>query len=141
MKKELIQVLAGEWRYSRTITGGVYAGGTVIFEKIGSRRLRYNETGTLQLEDGRQLAASRSYLFDLSDRYLTVLFDERPPRLFHELSLAGSLQTGLEGRGEHLCGPDFYRSEYVFRSDAVIIRHAVSGPRKDYVSTTNLTRA
>ena len=141
MEKELIQVLAGEWRYSRTITRGVYAGGTVIFEKIGPGRLRYNETGTLKLEDGRQLAASRSYLFDLSDRNLTVLFDEKPPRLIHELSLAGSLKTGLEGRGEHLCGPDLYRSEYVFRSDAVMIRHVVSGSRKDYVSSTNLTRA
>jgi hypothetical protein len=141
MEKDLIQVLAGEWRYSRTITGGLYAGGTVNFEKIGPGRLRYNETGMLQLEDGHQLAASRSYLFELSDRKLAVLFDEKPPRLFHELSLTGSLKTGLEGRGEHLCGPDFYRSEYVFRSDAVIIRHAARGPRKDYVSTTNLTRA
>jgi len=69
-----------------------------------------------------------------------VYFAEEPPRLFHQIELRPD-GDAFAGSATHACSPDVYRSDYRFLADGTfVIRHAVRGPRKDYVSTTVFRR-
>jgi len=114
--------------------------GIATFTPLDQERLTYREQGNLRLLNGTELQAEREYIFSKSDAGFEVFFKEIPPRLFHKVSLS-TRAGGLSGDAAHLCSLDDYRSTYTFLPDGkFVIRHVVSGPRKDYTMITTYSR-
>jgi len=139
---DLRALLLGVWTLERHVSGGHVMTGTARFEPRTDGLLHYSEAGTSQLRGAaRPLAFSQHYLYEIDGATLRVFFAETPPRLFQRVVLAQD-EAGWSGDGTHLCAPDTYRSRYHFyRAGPLLISHAVTGPRKDYVIETRLTRA
>lgn len=133
--------LAGAWSFNRVIEGQGSMQGLATFKPLDAESLTYREEGRLRLLNGAELEAEREYVFRESEGGFDVFFMENPPRLFHTISLAASDGGALSGRAGHLCNLDHYQSTYAFRPDGgFVIRHVVSGPRKDYTMITTYTR-
>jgi Family of unknown function (DUF6314) len=133
--------LAGSWSFDRVIEGQATMRGIATFTALERDSLAYREQGELRLLNGTELRAEREYIFSRSDRGFEVFFKENPPRLFHEIALANRAGRGMSGDATHLCNLDTYRSTYMFLPDGrFVIRHVVSGPRKDYTMTTTYSR-
>jgi hypothetical protein len=138
---EVVTRLAGAWAFNRVIEGQGNMQGLATFTLLSASSLAYREQGRLKLQNGTELEAEREYVFRERSRGFDVLFKESPPRLFHAIELAASDGGALSGSAGHLCNLDHYQSTYTFCGDGgVIIRHVVSGPRKDYTMTTIYTR-
>jgi len=134
--------LEGRWALARSIEGKdpIRMQGVARFTRAGPRQLLYREEGSVTLADGRSLQAHREYIFERTADGFEVHFREEPPRLFHRIRLA-RLADALAGAAPHLCAPDHYDSSYRFLADGRFeIRHAVQGPRKDYLSCTGFSR-
>ncbi|MGY0569915.1 DUF6314 family protein [Bradyrhizobium sp. RDM12] len=115
--------------------------GLATFAPLDAERLAYREQGRLTLQNGIELEAEREYIFRKHDRGFEVFFKEKPPRLFHSISLSASDDGALNGSASHLCSPDHYQSTYTFHPDGgFVVRHVVSGPHKDYTMITAYTR-
>ena len=139
--KKIISSLLGSWSLSRSIDNGTSMAGTATFSDGGNRRYPYVEHGTLQLADGQIVNAERRYIFEEAESGFAVLFAETPPRLFHRIALTREGANWV-GDAVHLCNEDRYESRYEFRPDASFtVRHAVRGPRKQYVIRTRYTRS
>jgi len=135
------KALPGSWSFDRVIEGQGTMQGVATFTPLDKEKLAYRERGNLKLLNGTELQAEREYIFSKSDRGFEVFFKENPPRLFHEISLSTSVGGELSGDAGHLCNLDNYRSTYTFLPDGkFVIRHVVSGPRKDYTMTTTYSR-
>jgi hypothetical protein len=137
----ILASLTGKWCLRRSIDNGASMAGTASFVDLGGGRFDYREQGQLRLPDGQCIDAERRYVFAEQANGFSVWFAETPPRLFHcvVLSRAG---PRLIGEATHLCGYDRYDSHYEFDADGTFaIRHAVSGPRKQYDITTRYRRA
>lgn len=133
--------LAGAWSFNRVIEGQGHMQGLATFTPLDAERLAYREQGRLRLLNGTELEAEREYVFCARDRGFDVYFKENPPRFFHAIELAASDDGALSGSAGHLCNLDHYQSTYVFCGDGgLIIRHVVSGPRKNYTMTTIFMR-
>ena len=133
--------LIGSWSFNRVIEGQATMQGIATFTPLDQRRLAYRERGHLKLSNGTELEAEREYIFNNSNGGFEVFFKENPPRLFHEISLSASVGGALSGSAGHLCNLDNYQSSYTFLADGrFVVRHVVSGPRKDYTMTTTYTR-
>jgi hypothetical protein len=138
---EVTEKLIGSWAFNRVIESQATMQGTVIFTPLDGGRLAYREQGHLKLANGTTVQAEREYVFSNCDGGFKVFFREDPPRLFHEVSLAASSAGELSGRAGHLCKHDDYQSTYRFLPDGTfVVRHVVSGPRKDYTMNTTYTR-
>ncbi|UGX92809.1 DUF6314 family protein [Bradyrhizobium barranii subsp. barranii] len=133
--------LIGSWSFNRVIEGQATMQGIAIFTPLDGGRLAYREQGHLKLANGAIVQAEREYVFSNSEGGFKVFFREDPPRLFHEISLSASSGGELSGRARHLCKHDDYQSAYMFLPDGTfVVRHVVSGPRKDYTMNTTYTR-
>ncbi|WP_426421131.1 DUF6314 family protein [Bradyrhizobium genosp. A] len=138
---DVVTRLAGSWSFNRVIEGQGGMQGLATFTPLHAGSLAYREQGRLKLLNGTELEAEREYVFCNRDRGFDVLFKESPPRLFHTIELAASDGGALSGSAGHLCNLDHYQSTYTFCGHGgLIIRHVVSGPRKDYTLTTIYTR-
>jgi hypothetical protein len=133
--------LRGRWVFDRTIEGHGAMTGLAIFTPIAGQGLHYREEGMLRLANGAELAAEREYVYAPRENGFAVLFRENPPRLFHEVALVSGSDGEWRGEADHACGKDLYRSSYHFLPDGrFIVRHAVTGPRKDYTIVTAFAR-
>jgi len=133
--------LAGSWSLSRVIEGQASMQGLATFTPLDAETLAYREQGRLRLLNGTELEAEREYVFRRGASGFDVFFRENPPRLFHAISLSASGDGALSGGAGHLCNRDHYRSTYTFRADgSFVVRHVVSGPRKNYAMVTTYTR-
>ncbi|WP_234683245.1 DUF6314 family protein [Bradyrhizobium monzae] len=133
--------LVGAWSFDRVIEGQGSMTGLATFTPLDAERLAYREHGRLTLQNGTELEAEREYVFRRHDRGFEVFFKETPPRLFHVIELTASDGGVLSGSAGHLCNLDHYQSTFTFRSDGgFVVRHVVSGPRKDYTMVTTYTR-
>lgn len=138
---EVTTKLIGPWSFDRVVERQATVQGIAIFTPLDSGRLIYREQGYLKLANGTTMQAEREYVFSDSDGGFKVFFREDPPRLFHEISLSASSGGALSGYASHLCKCDDYRSAYMFLPDGTfVVRHVVSGPRKDYTMNTIYTR-
>lgn len=138
---EVAKKLAGSWSFNRIIEGQGTMQGIAIFRPLDKASLAYRERGNLKLLNGAELQAEREYIFGSSDKGFEVFFQENPPRLFHRISLSASVDGELSGGAKHLCNLDNYQSTYTFLPDGrFVVRHVVSGPRKDYTMITTYTR-
>ncbi len=125
----------GQWTLQRMIRDHLNGQhgtleGQVAFTTIGDANLMYHEAGTLTLENGARLEATRRYLWEFQRDTVVVTFDDGRP--FHQFVPAGHAEGS-----DHPCGEDFYTVRYDFTAwpqwKAV---WTVKGPRKDYVSTS-----
>lgn len=133
--------LIGSWSFDRVIEGQATMQGIATFTPLDGERLAYREQGYLKLAKGTIVQAEREYVFSSSSGGFNVFFKEDPPRLFHEISLSASPGGELSGHACHLCKRDEYRSTYLFLPDGTfVVRHVVSGPRKNYTITTTYAR-
>jgi uncharacterized protein DUF6314 len=138
---QVMAQLIGSWSFKRVIEGQVTMQGAATFMPLSDGSLAYREQGHLKLSNGTELQAERSYIFSKGEQGFRVFFEEKPPRLFHEISLSASDGGALSGSARHLCNLDDYQSSYTFLADGrFVVRHVVSGPRKDYTMTTAYTR-
>ncbi len=136
----LFDRLEGAWELGRSIESQAAMTGIAKFRRHGPDALEYREEGRVHLADGKTFDAHREYRFERAPHGFLVFFAEEPPRLFHRIELMRDGDT-LSGSATHLCAPDVYDSDYRFLADGTfVIRHAVRGPRKDYVSTTVFRR-
>lgn len=135
---QIFQGLEGTWRIERSITPcGVFTG-TGLFERVSDLEYLYTETGNIVLNDNYEAQAYRSFIYKLEAGEIAVYFNdgENKGARFHTLTIDKKGQA----KAEHLCGEDFYVSEYVFKlPKSFHITHHVNGPKKDYVSITNFT--
>ncbi|MGN6571533.1 MAG: DUF6314 family protein [Pseudolabrys sp.] len=133
----ILQSLIGSWAIERRIDDVATLSGRAEVTRTGPDEAVYHERGTLRLSSGHESAAERKYIYRQCEGGLAVFFDERPPRLFHEVALIGDAGGGLHGAAEHVCVDDLYVTDYQFEPDGGFrIRHRVRGPRKDYTMVT-----
>lgn len=138
---QVVTRLAGSWSFDRVIEAQGSMQGIATFTPLDAESLAYREKGRLRLLNGTELEAEREYVFRERSRGFEVFFNENPPRLFHAISLSAADDGTLSGSAGHLCNLDQYRSTYTFSADGrFVIRHVVSGPRKDYTMTTAYAR-
>ena len=129
------QDFLGDWTLHRTIKDRLHGHdgtleGVAAFSEKDATHLIYDEAGTLTLENGTTLEATRQYLWAFTPEMVTVSFWDGG--LFHQFVPSDH----AEGT-DHPCGDDFYTVRYDFTTwphwRAV---WTVTGPRKDYVSTS-----
>jgi len=134
--------LAGRWELLRRIAPEGELRGIAVFSAGEGGRLDYAERGELSLPGGFRAPAERRYLFFPRAAGFAVFFAERPPRPFHEVTLAADRRGRLLGRARHRCAADLYLTSYAFLPDgSFVIRHRVRGPRKAYCLTSRYRRA
>lgn len=131
-----LAALQGEWTLHRVIDDAK-AGQTATLEGRADLRRdgagwRYHESGLLSLPGRPAMQAERVYLFDETGGDVCVRFADGRP--FHRF-------TWQKPQAVHDCPPDIYKVQYAFtlpKSWRAIWQ--VSGPRKDYVMTSDYTR-
>ncbi len=128
--------LAGDWVLSRTIddrygSTTMAMEGTAAFTRDGEDWF-YRESGTLTPQNGSAMQAERTYIFRETPGGALVLFRDGSP--FHLIRWSDPVAT-------HFCEPDTYRVAYdIDQWPQWTSCWTVTGPRKDYVSTTVYTR-
>ncbi|KAB8336687.1 hypothetical protein FH972_020998 [Carpinus fangiana] len=107
----------------------------------------YVESGTLKTQQGLSMQASRRFAYryqELTDQ-ITVWFVKEDGKtvdyLYNDLLFDHNPVDAWTAKSDHLCIADMYRSEYTFRFRGMhlrdfAIKHAVKGPKKDYISDT-----
>ena len=132
--------LLGRWRIERMVPGqAVMEGMLTVTEKLGGQAT-YNEQVAVRTTRGAEFLGSRRYDLMQSENGFVLCFAETGA-VFEEVRFAANPGGSLHGEAEHLCGEDWYRSAYVFGPGPQFrVRHAVTGPRKDYVSVTTFQR-
>lgn len=124
---QVMSRLIGAWSFNRIIAGQATMQGAATFTPLKDGSLAYREQGHLKLLNGTELQAERAYIFGKGEQGFRVLFDEKPPRLFHAISLSASAGGALSGSARHLCNLDDYQSSYTFLADGrFVVRHVVS---------------
>lgn len=132
----ILKELIGSWSYEREFDNGSSGRGFACFERTNSNKLKYSETGTLNLTTAAVLKSKRKYYFIANKNKLEIYFFENPKTLFQSFELKSKGNT-LIGKANHQCGSDHYASEYIFKSDGRFkITHEVRGPKKKYSSKT-----
>ena len=131
--------------------------GTIRYSLRHDGSVRYREDGRLKLPNGIELDVFREYDYIAdSDGSLEIKFVENGIRTYRFLSLKfsttvssekteGSDDTSnwLTATSDHLCVKDLYTGTFQIQldgcsADAIRITYNVQGPKKDYVSVTNL---
>ena len=124
-----LSAFEGTWRLARVICGAngletARLDGQALFTPKGLG-LKLTETGVLTT-GGTSVEARRTYFWRQSPDGIEVLFDDGRP--FHTIS---ALDV------HHDCAPDTYRGTYDFSNwPDWSLTWRVTGPRKDYVSTS-----
>ena len=138
--QDLLSDLIGTWHFKRTVTGQAHMIGQAVFSAQSSGRFYYDERGKWRLNHGREIYATRQYVFaPLDDAGISIFFIETPLRLFQNVCLHDK-RAFIYGEGTHICGEDSYFSHYTFQEHQFFIRHTVKGPRKGHVISTQYTR-
>ena len=133
--------LRGEWTLQRTIhdartasAGPLIVEGRVSFADTLDGSFTFTEKGTLR-QNGAAMPVEQGYVFRRVNDY-TASVHFRDGRHFHDLDL----RTG-ECSVVHACEKDTYEGYYGARTlDCLSVRWRVTGPEKNYVSETVLTR-
>lgn len=129
---------AGVWQLQRQIDdryGRQQGGfdGRAVFHDAGVGHLRYVEEGTIKFGAGPAFTAHRHYQWHFGDGIVEVRFADGGA--FHHF-----VPEGVVAGTDHPCGQDHYKVQYDFRRwpdwQAV---WTVTGPRKDYTSTSHYT--
>lgn len=139
---DVFGALVGEWRFDRVVTGIAEMTGTARFIKRADGGLDYLEAAQLRLASGRELAASRAYVWRAHPRGFDVCFAEPALALFQAVRLRSAGADLLSNPAPHLCAADHYLGHYAFLADgSFVIEQQVEGPAKHHAITTRFRRA
>ncbi|MFC3300193.1 hypothetical protein FJV46_02810 [Arthrobacter agilis] len=131
--------LAGSWTAQRRLldraagVAGTFAG-TTTFTPDHEEGLQWAEQGTVRWPSFEG-PASRSYrVLRTTGAAIEVRFEDGRVLCCLDLTTGGA-------RDEHACDPDTYRVDFAVRSsDRIEYCWDVTGPAKDFLLTTTLTR-
>jgi hypothetical protein len=133
---DFFEMLPGRWSFEREIPGQGSMKGTAVFELVSEGRAEYFEFGELALKNGERLRAERRYVYEVMHGGFKVHFHETG-EIFERAVFVEQKSGGWKASANHRCEKDFYESEYCFPIDGTfIVRHAVRGPKKDYLIRT-----
>jgi hypothetical protein len=130
--------LLGTWTFSRVVDDRL-AGerrdveGSSTLELVSPGRVRWSEEGTMTWA-GQAVPVSRTLWVERDDAGWTVRFSDGRP--FHPWAVGTWV--------DHPCHPDHYRGLVEVEDEPVSrwsVRWQASGPQKDYLMTTVLSRA
>ena len=139
--KALFNSLPGTWSLERVIQDGARHGmfnGECVFSWLDDARLLCEESGTMNL-GGHSNAASRSYIYELRDNKIIILYNDphRKDEVLHELDF----DDDNRARHCHVCVNDVYELEFSLSQDGRIhMDYTVKGPQKDYTLKSILSR-
>lgn len=155
----LIYSLVGKWKFHRSISytdinsNDESVSGNVIFSEK-EKYLLYHEDGIYQTSTGASYPIFREYCYiaNSSKNSLDIYFVENHEKgeiflrfLFHPSKQQNGQNEGLcwEASADHLCLKDLYKGKIFVRFEGVSIvyirmEYNVKGPKKDYVSVTEL---
>ena len=160
--KSVLSALIGTWTFDRVITDTLTQStqtitGTIRYTLLYDGSVRYREDGTMKLPNGVELEVFREYDYmSDDDGNLEIKFVENGVRTYRFLSLKFSNTVSsatakesdntnhwLTATSDHLCVKDLYTGTFQIQLDgcsanAIRITYNVKGPKKDYVSVTNL---
>jgi hypothetical protein len=132
----MLERLLGRWSLVREISGHGSMTGVATFEGVDANCALYRESGELRLKGGETLRAEQRYVYAQVEGGFTVHFHDTG-ELFQCVAFTAGEGDGWKGSASHRCKADVYDSEYCFGGDGTfLVRHAVRGPRKDYVIRT-----
>lgn len=131
----------GRWRLDRRIAhasgqGNATLSGETRFTRSG-QTLVQEDSGTLVIDGaaGAGMQARRRYLWRAEGGWIAISFDDGRP--FHAIPLGVT-----DPEATHLCSPDRYEVRYDFgRWPDWTAIWRVTGPRKDYVMTSQYAPA
>ena len=138
---ETFGFLLGTWRLERVIAGQAVAEGVVTISEVVEEDAEYCERVVVRTAEGAVFSGSQRYLLKRLENGFVLYFAEtgavfEEVRFMPDVSVDGE-DGALRAKAEHRCGEDWYRSAYrLGPGRQFTIRHAVSGPRKKYVSET-----
>jgi hypothetical protein len=137
---DMVPFLEGSWRLERVIDPTATMIGRAIFQPKKHNMLHYSEEGTLRLHSGQNFEARREYIYRFNESGFELLYAEPPFSKIYNIALRVSDHI-IKGYDNHVCGSDHYNGEFEFNmSGTVRIINRVAGPRKNYISTTILSR-
>ena len=137
MPADAFHFLLGCWQIERTVSGIALMEGRLTVLDCGNDKAEYRERVSVKTVDGAAFTGAQRYWVTRSEDGFTLCFVETRT-VFEEVRFAGTVGGGLRAEAAHLCGKDWYQSEYVLGpGHCFTIRHAVTGPRKDYVSDSS----
>ena len=138
--EEAFRYLLGSWKIEREVSGMATMAGTAEVRTLSHGQAEYSERTAVRTSDGTAFYASQSYLVSQTRNGFAMHF-AATGELFQQVCFTGCPGDGLQAKAVHLCGEDRYDSEYAFaRMGRLVIRHAVNGPRKNYVSVARYRR-
>ncbi|MTH62713.1 DUF6314 family protein [Paracoccus shanxieyensis] len=126
---ELHELLARDWRFSRSASTGERFTGTARFAPAPDGTLHYHEEGRITFQNGASSMFFRDYVYRVQNDRLTAFFSDM--RLFHAVTLSRRGDV-WQGAGHHLCIADDYDTTYLIAPDRLRITHDVAGPKKAY---------
>ena len=139
--EDAFSFLLGEWRVEREVSGEARMEGWLTIREIGAGEAEYRERVSVTTAAGAVFAGSQRYVVRRLDDGFVLCFAEAGA-VFEEVRFAAGGDGVLRAEARHLCGEDWYRSAFeVGPGRQFRIRHAVSGPRKQYVSETTFSAA
>ena len=167
--RAVMRGLQGKWNLTRTLQSerddmpsGIFNGAAWFHPRQPTdagvdREYLYIEHGTFRTTTGITMSASRRYVWRYGEErdelvvwFVQVDAERAADYEFHALQLApadapSQPEGSITATAEHFCEPDWYRTSYAFHMAAVRVvdfdvRHVVTGPAKDYVSTARYTR-
>jgi len=136
---QLGEWLAGRWHLQRKTVDKAagqtfHLDGICTFETDGEALLQ-RETGVLVLGNGQSFPAEQKYIWWFNIKQISLEFSDKRP--FLTLAPPFTLCDSM-----HLCGEDTYVAQFDFRGRAHwSSTWHVTGPRKDYVMSSDYTRA
>ena len=138
---EAFALLMGSWRLERVIAGQAVIEGVLTVRETGAGKAEYSERVTVATAEGATFSGSQRYLVEWVHDGFVLCYAETGA-VFEEVRFTADTEGTLRAEATHLCGGDWYRSEYrLGPGRRLTVRHAVSGPRKEYVSETTFSAA
>ena len=132
--EDAFRFLLGAWRVEREVSGMAAMTGTVDVRESGEGVAEYVERMQVRTEAGAVFAGSVRYTVRQTSGGVALRFAETG-LLFQEVEFSPAEGGALRGGAVHNCGEDRYESMYVLGPRReMLVRHAVTGPRKVYVS-------
>lgn len=136
----LLDALAGEWRFGRTVTLGMAMEGVARFTPLSAGRLAYLEEGKI-LET--RIEFTRAYEYVVDGRDLSIIYADGPDSgkrfLFFDNLIRDTFP--FSGKADHLCGRDHYAADFTFASETIFFTHCdIIGPDKAHGITTEYSK-
>lgn len=143
----LFKKLAGNWVLDRKISCGIQMIGTASFQPLAKPYAcyHYQEKGTIKLPSNKSYTAYNAYGYSHTESQIMIHFwDTQRDQLgsvLHCLNFSLGNHGLMASKHIYYCGSDCYELNYTFIGESELkIEYQVSGPKKNYLIDTSLSR-